>query len=240
MNEQFERTSLIFGEDYINKIEDKCVAVFGVGGVGGYVCEALARTGINHFVLIDNDTVSISNINRQIIATYKTIGMPKVEVMKDRILDINPKAYVETIQKFYSLKTKEEFDFTRFDYIVDAVDTVTAKIDIIVRAKELNIPIISSMGTGNKVDPTKFKIADIGKTTTCPLAKTMRYELRKRNINHVKVLFSDEIPVQLSKKIFNEENNKQIPGSSAFCPSVAGLIIASEVMKDLLNNTKEE
>ena len=221
--ERFSRTETLLGKEAMDKLRDSKIAVFGVGGVGGYVVEALARSGIGHFVLVDSDKVDITNINRQIIALNSTIGMSKVQVMKDRILDINPEADVEVRECFYLPETASEFDFTEYDYVVDAVDTVTAKIDIITRAKKCGVRVISSMGAGNKLDSTAFKVADISKTKICPLAKVIRYELKKRGIKDVKVVYSEEIPVI----------KKQIPASIAFVPSVCGLVMASEVVKDL-------
>ena len=226
-----ERTINLIGEEAVKKIQNAKVAIFGIGGVGSYVVEGLVRAGIQNFILVDNDEVSISNINRQIIATSKTVGMPKVEVAKNRILEINPNAKVEVYQEFFMPDSKDLFDNT-VTYIVDAIDTVTAKIELIVRAKKQNIPIISCMGTGNKLDPTKFEVTDIYKTSVCPLAKVMRGELKKRNIEGLKVLYSKEEPIKLK----NNTNTvgKQVPGSISFVPSVAGLIIAGEVVKDII------
>lgn len=229
MLNQFSRTELLIGKEGIEKLQNATVAVFGIGGVGSYVVEGLARAGIGNFLLVDEDTVDITNINRQIIATHKTIGKPKVEVAKERILDINPNANVEILQEFFMLESPEVFDNT-FDYIVDAVDTVTAKIELAIRAKKLNIPIISSMGTGNKLDPTKFEVTDIFKTSVCPLAKVMRKELKARNINHFKVVYSKEEPIKPKSDL----DGKIVPASISFVPSVAGLIIAGEVIKDIL------
>lgn len=239
MENQFSRTELIIGKENIEKLKRSKVAIFGIGGVGSYVVEALVRAGIGNFVLVDNDTVSISNINRQLIATTKTIGNAKVEVAKERILEINPKANVEIYKEFFMPETQGILDES-IDYIVDAIDTVTAKIELIERAKKLNISIISSMGTGNKLDPTKFEITDIYKTSVCPLAKVMRKELKQRGIKKLKVLYSKEEPIKVN--CTNKENldvtinsrMKQIPGSISFVPSVAGLIIAGEVIKDLI------
>ncbi len=224
---EFSRTAMLIGEDALLKLASKRVAIFGVGGVGGYVVEALARSGVGALDLIDNDTVNITNINRQIIATHDTIGRSKVEVAKERILSINPKAQVDTHNIFYLPENADTFDFSRYDYIVDAVDTVTAKIDIIIKAKEKNIPVISSMGTGNKLDPTQFEIADLYKTSVCPLARVMRRELKKRGVDSLKVLYSKEEPK-------TPEGEERTPSSIAFVPSVAGLIIAGEVIKDLI------
>lgn len=224
MNEQLSRTELLIGKDAINKLQNAKVAVFGVGGVGGYVVEALVRSGVGSFVLVDNDTVSLSNLNRQIIATRDTIGRDKVDVMRDRIHSINPQAEVEVRKCFYLPETAEEFDFSKYSYVVDAVDTVTAKIDIIIRAQAAGVPVISSMGAGNKLDPTKFEVADIYATSGCPLAKVMRRELRKRDVKALKVVYSTEEAIQTGQRT---------PGSMAFVPSVAGLIVASEVVRDL-------
>lgn len=234
MAEQFSRIELLFGEEAVRSLADKTVAVFGIGGVGGYTVEALSRSGVGHLVLIDKDVVSESNINRQIIALHSTVGRPKTEVMKERILDINPNAEVETHEVFYLPDTRDEFNFENYDYVVDAVDTVTAKIDIVVRCKELGIPIISAMGAGNKLDPTKFEVADISKTEMDPLCKVMRRELRNRDIKHLKVVYSREQPV-VPKELRDEGGKRNVPGSAAFVPSVMGLIIAGEVIKDLLS-----
>lgn len=231
MSEKFSRTELLIGKKGSEILKNSKVAIFGIGGVGSYVVEGLARSGIGKFILVDNDTVSVTNINRQIIATTKTVGMNKVEVAKNRILEINPEAEVEIYKEFFMPESKELFD-NSVDYIVDAIDTITAKIELIVRANKLNIPIISCMGTGNKLDPTKFEITDIYKTEVCPLAKVMRKELRNRNIKKLKVLYSREEPIKT--EIFDEESKKQVPGSISFVPSVAGLIISGEVIKDLI------
>lgn len=231
MSEKFSRTELLIGKKGSEILKNSKVAIFGIGGVGSYVVEGLARSGIGKFILVDNDTVSVTNINRQIIATTKTVGMNKVEVAKNRILEINSEAEVEIYKEFFMPESKELFD-NSVDYIVDAIDTITAKIELIVRANKLNIPIISCMGTGNKLDPTKFEITDIYKTEVCPLAKVMRKELRNRNIKKLKVLYSREEPIKT--EIFDEESKKQVPGSISFVPSVAGLIISGEVIKDLI------
>ena len=240
--QQFVRTEALFGKENMEKLARARVAVFGVGGVGGYVVEALARSGIGHIELIDHDTVSESNLNRQIIATYDTVGKYKVDVMKERILSINPSAEVVAHKCFYLPENKAEFDFSQYSYVVDAVDTVTAKIAIIEEAKGMNVPVISSMGTGNKLDPTQFEITDISKTSVCPLAKVMRKELKNRGIKDVKVLYSKEQPITpldiLSETKDEQENplqgrKKAVPGSVSFVPSAAGLIIASCVIKDL-------
>lgn len=234
MKEQFERTGLLIGDGNVDNLADAKVAVFGVGGVGGYVVEALARSGVGRFVLIDKDTVSVTNINRQIIALHSTVGRPKVQVMKERILDINPDAKVETKECFFLPDNADEFDFSEYSYVVDAVDTVTAKLEIIVRAKEAKVPVISSMGAGNKLDPTRFQVTDIYKTSVCPLAKVMRRELKKRGIKKQKVVFSTEEAITPGR-VVSEEGRRATPGSVAFVPSVAGLIIAGEVIKDITN-----
>ena len=231
MQDWLSRTEGLIGRESVEKLNNKKVAIFGIGGVGSYVVEALARVGIGRFILVDSDDVSITNINRQIIATTRTIGEPKVEVAKDRILEINNKAKVEVYKEFFTSNTKGILDDS-ISYIVDAVDTVTAKIELVVRANKLDIPIISSMGTGNKLDPTRFEVSDIYKTSVCPLAKIMRKELKKRNISKLKVVYSKEEPIKTSIS----ENGKIVPASISFVPSVAGLIIASEVIKDLINN----
>ena len=233
MEELFSRSELIFGKEAMDKLNKCHVAIFGVGGVGGYVVEALARTGVGHFTLIDNDTVALSNFNRQIIATKETLGKYKVDVMKERILSINDKAVVEVKKMFVLPENIDEIDFSQFDYIVDAIDTVKAKLAIIAKANELNIPMISSMGAGNKLNPMGFIVTDINKTDTCPLAKKIRYELRQMGIKKLKVVYSKEQPVELKEQLFNE-NKKPIPGSNAFVPSACGLLIASEVINDLI------
>lgn len=232
MEEQFSRTEMLIGKEGIEKLKNAKVAVFGIGGVGSYVVEGLARAGIQNFILVDKDKVSVSNLNRQLIATTKTIGEAKVEVAKKRILDINPSAKVETFEEFFLPETKGIIDET-VDYIVDCVDTVTAKIELALRASKLNIPIISSMGTGNKLDPTRFEVTDIYKTSVCPLAKVMRKELKTRGIKRLKVVYSKEEPIkpEISK---DDVSKKQVPGSISFVPSVAGLIIAGEVVKDII------
>ena len=230
MLKQFERTSLVIGEDNVKKLNESKVVVFGAGGVGSYVIEALARAGVGHLVIVDGDKVDETNINRQIIALHSTIGLPKVEAAKKRVLDINPNIEVQTREEFFLSESEDFFDET-INYVVDAVDTITAKIEIIERAKKHNIPVISSMGTGNKLDPTRFEIADISKTSVCPLAKVMRKELAKRQIKDVKVLFSKEEPI---KSTAFSETGKPTPGSISFVPSCGGLIIAGEVIKDLI------
>lgn len=231
MSDQFSRTELLIGKQGLDKLKNAKIAVFGIGGVGSFVVEGLARAGVGNFILIDNDVVSESNINRQIIATHKTIGKDKVQVEKERILEINPNANIEIYKEFFMPDSKDYFDNT-VSYIADCIDTITAKIELIVRAKKQNIPIISCMGTGNKLDPTKFEITDIYKTTVCPLAKVMRKELKNRQIESLKVLYSKEEPIK--KTIIDEESRKMIPGSISFVPSVAGLIIAGEIVKDII------
>lgn len=226
---QFSRTEMLIGADALEKLKKSRVAVFGVGGVGSFVVEALARSGVGTLDLIDNDTVNITNINRQIIALHSTVGKYKVDCAKERILDINPDAKVNVYKTFYLPENADDFDFTKYDCIVDAIDTVTAKIDIICRAETLKIPVISSMGTGNKLDPTLFEVTDIYKTEGCPLARVMRRELKARGVKKLKVVYSKEKPQKCG-----EENGKPIPASIAFVPSVAGLIIAGEVIKTLM------
>lgn len=233
MLNQFSKTELLIGNEGIKKLQEAKVAIFGIGGVGSFVVEALARAGVGNFILVDKDTIDLTNLNRQIIATTKTIGKPKVEVAKDRILDINPNAKVEIFQEFFMPDSKGILD-EKVDYIIDAVDTVTAKIELVIRAHRLNIPIISCMGTGNKLDPTRFEVVDIYDTIVCPLAKVMRKELKNRGIEKLKVVYSKEEPIHVKQNI-NE--GKQVPGSISFVPSVAGLIVAGEVIKDIINKT---
>lgn len=230
----FSRTEILLGKSAMEKLKNARVAVFGVGGVGGYVVEALARSGVGTLDLIDNDSVSESNVNRQIIALHSTIGRAKVDVAKERAKDINPDICVYAHQVFYLPETADEFDFTKYDYVVDAIDTVSGKLALIERAKEAKVPVISSMGAGNKLDPTAFEVADIQKTSVCPLARVMRRELKKRGIDHVKVVYSKEEP--LPSPLQDEESGKPIPGSIAFVPSVVGLILAGEVIKDLIKD----
>lgn len=249
MLNQFSRTELLLGKEAIKKLNDARVAIFGIGGVGGYTVEALVRSGIGHFDLIDDDTVCLTNLNRQLIATRKTIGKHKVEVMRDRILEINPKAEVVMHQCFFTPDTAGEFDFSQYDYVVDAIDTVSGKIELVLRSQEKNVPIISCMGAGNKLDPTRFEVADIYKTSVCPLAKVMRKELSARGVKNLKVVYSKEPAIKPAEDTKNScENNcicppgtdrkgtakRQIPGSVSFVPSVAGLIIAGEVIKDII------
>ena len=248
MLNQFSRTELLIGKEKIEKLNKAKVALFGIGGVGSYVLEGLARSGIGNFVLVDDDKVCLTNLNRQIIATHSTVGKSKVEVAKARILDINPDANVEIYQEFFMPDSKEILDET-VSYIVDAVDTVTAKIELVMRANKLNIPIISSMGTGNKLDPTRLEVTDIYKTSVCPLAKVMRKELKARGVKKLKVVYSKEDPIKpVETETISCKNNcvcppgtkrkctakNQVPGSISFVPSVAGLIIAGEVIKDLI------
>ena len=248
---QFSRTELLLGKDAMEKLHDSRVAVFGIGGVGGYVCEALARSGVGAFDLIDDDKVCLTNLNRQIIATHKTIGKYKTEVMKERILDINPNADVQIHNCFFLPENADEFPYEDYDYMVDAVDTVTAKIALVMKAQERHIPIISSMGAGNKLDGSQFRVADIYKTKVCPLAKVMRRELKKRGVKKLKVVYSEEQSIRpIEDMAISCRTNcvcppgakhkcterRDIPGSVAFVPSVAGLIIAGEVVKDLVKN----
>lgn len=235
MREEFSRTAFLLGEEAMDRLAKARVAVFGLGGVGGYVVEALARGGIGALDLIDNDTVSVSNINRQILATRATVGSPKVEAAKERLLQINPELKIATYQTFYTPATADQFDFAQYDYIVDAIDTVTGKLELISRAYAVNTPVISCMGTGNKLDASAFEVTDISKTTMCPLARVMRKELSKRGIKHMKVVYSKE--EALSPTGWEEEaaaiGKRQIPGSVSFVPGAAGLILAGEVIKDI-------
>lgn len=240
--DQFERTELIFKKSGMEILFNSRIAVFGIGGVGGYVVEALARSGIGTFDIFDNDKVCLTNINRQIIATHKTVGRYKVDVAKERILDINPKVIVNTYKLFYMPDTADQVDLSVYDYVVDAIDTVTGKIELIVRCKKAGVPIISSMGAGNKINTDQLEVADIYKTSVCPLAKVMRRELKERGIKSLKVVYSKEIPRELdnydelsgkSDSICLKAERRQIPGSTAFVPPAAGLIIAGEVIKDL-------
>lgn len=235
MEEQFSRTGLLLGEEALLRLQGSRVAVFGIGGVGGYTVEALARAGVGTIDVIDSDTVSISNINRQLLATHDTIGMRKVDAAKARIRSINPQAVVHCHPIFYTPETADQLDFTQYDYIVDAIDTVTGKLCIIQRAMEAGVKVISCMGTGNKLDPTALQVADISKTTICPLARIMRKELRKRGITHLKVVYSTEealTPVGAEEEAA-ALGKRTIPGSTAFVPGAAGLILAGEVIQDL-------
>ncbi|MBO4940943.1 MAG: tRNA threonylcarbamoyladenosine dehydratase [Clostridia bacterium] len=234
MSDKFMRTEMLLGAENMKKLKSAHVAVFGLGGVGGHACEALARCGIQNFTLFDNDKVASSNLNRQIIATVDTIGMDKTEAMKNRILSISPSAKVVCHNIFYLPENADNFSFSGIDYVVDAIDTVSAKIELVLRAKKLGIPIISSMGTGNKLNPTELKVADIYKTSVCPLARTMRTELKKRGINQLKVVYSEEKTLKPLSETDTGNQRRQTPGSTSFVPSVAGLIIASEVIKDLI------
>ena len=235
MKEELLRTAMLLGEDAVARLQKARVAVFGIGGVGGYTVEALARAGIGELDVIDSDSVSLSNINRQIFATHSTVGMPKVEAARQRILDINPETVVHTWPVFYTPETADQFDFTQYDYIVDAIDTVTGKLALVERAAQAGTPIICCMGTGNKLDASAFEVADISKTTMCPLARIMRKELGKRGIKHLKVVYSKE--EALTPTGWEEEakalGKRQIPGSVSFVPGVAGLILAGEVIKDI-------
>lgn len=232
MTEQFSRTKLLIGEEGLEKLKNAKVAIFGIGGVGGYTAEALVRSGIGTIDIIDNDTVNITNINRQIYATHSTLGKYKVDVAKERMLDINPNVVVNTHKTFYLPETSNLFDFKNYDYIVDAIDTVTGKIELVMKAQEAGTPIICSMGTGNKLNPAMLEVSDIYKTSVCPLAKVMRQELKKRRVKKLKVVYSKETPIKPEQT--DESSTKRIPGSTAFVPPVAGLIIASEVVKDIL------
>lgn len=234
MTNQFSRTELLVGTDAMERYKNARVAVFGVGGVGGYVVEALARSGIGALDLIDNDTVSLTNLNRQIIATHSSIGRFKVDVARERVLDINPEAAVEVYRCFYLPDTAEQFDFHMYDYVVDAIDTVTGKLELIMQAKRCHTPVISSMGAGNKLDATAFEVADIYETSVCPLAKVMRRELKKRGIERLKVVYSREPPLMPRESEEQTGGRRQIPGSMAHVPSVAGLILAGEVLRDLM------
>ena len=237
MDEQFSRSQLLLGGEAMTKLAGARVAVFGVGGVGGYTVEALARCGVGMLDLIDNDTVSISNLNRQILATHSTVGRLKVDVARERVLDINPACVVRTYSCFYLPDTADQFDFTQYDYIVDAIDTVTGKLLLAERAAEANTPIISAMGTGNKLDPTAFQVADISQTSMCPLARVMRKELKKRGIVHLKVVYSREEPLSPvgGEAEAARLGKRQIPGSVSFVPGAAGLILAGAVIKDLID-----
>ena len=252
---QFSRTELLLGKDAMQKLSESRVAVFGVGGVGGYVCEALVRSGVGAFDLIDDDKVCLTNLNRQIIATRKTVGKYKVDVMKERILDINPDADVRIHKCFFLPENADEFPFGEYDYVVDAVDTVTAKIELVMQAQKMHVPIISSMGAGNKLDGSQFRVADIYKTKVCPLAKVMRHELKKRGVKKLKVVYSEEMPTRpIEDMAISCRTNcscppgaehkcterRDIPGSVAFVPSVAGLIIAGEVVKDLCREVRQK
>lgn len=254
MLNQFSRTQLLIGEAAINKLQKSRVAVFGIGGVGGYVCEALVRSGVGAFDLVDDDKVCLTNLNRQIIATRKTVGKYKADVMKERMLDINPDVDVRIHRCFFFPENADDFPFDEYDYVVDAVDTVTAKIELILRAKAHNVPIISAMGAGNKLDPGRFKIADIYQTSVCPLARVMRRELKKRHVKNLKVVYSDEQPIRPLEDMSIScrtgcicppgaqhkcTERRDIPGSTAFVPAVAGLMIAGEIVKDLSKTVQD-
>ena len=237
MENQFSRTELLLGKEKMEKLAAARVCIFGIGGVGGYVAEALARSGVGHLGLVDNDVVCLSNLNRQIIATHETLGRYKADVMKERILSINPEAEVTVHKCFYLPETRSQFDFTNYDYVVDAIDTVAGKIALVQQAEESGTPVISSMGAGNKLDPAAFRVADIYQTSVCPLAKVMRKELKKRGVKKLKVVYSKELPVavQNGEESLLSSSRRSIPGSIAFVPSVVGLIIAGEVVKDLVS-----
>lgn len=232
--EQFSRTAYVYGDEAVEKLKNARVAVFGVGGVGGYLCEALARAGVGHIDIFDRDTVSLSNVNRQIIALHSTVGLFKVDVMKQRIFDINPDCEVNAHNVFYLPENAENYDLSGYDYIADAVDTVAAKLEIVERAYKLSVPVISAMGAGNKTDPTKFEVSDISKTEVCPLARVMRRELKARGIRHLKVVYSKEEP-RVTHKQKDEVSGKSIPGSLSFVPSVMGLIMAGEIINDIVS-----
>ena len=237
--EQFSRTEILLGKEALDRLSHARVAVFGIGGVGGYVCEALVRSGVGAFDLIDNDTVSLSNLNRQIIATRRTVGQYKTDVMQERMLDINPEVDVRLHRCFFLPEHAQDFPFAEYDYIVDAVDTVTAKIELVMQAQTNRVPIISSMGAGNKLDGSRFQVADLYQTKVCPLAKVMRRELKKRGVQKLKVVYSQEEPLWACTdgSIGGETMRRSVPGSVAFVPSVAGLLIAGEVVKDLCGMT---
>ena len=234
MEDKFSRTEMLIGNDGMEKLSNAKVAVFGLGGVGSFVCEGLARSGLGNFVLVDHDKVDESNINRQLIATEKTIGRNKVDLMKERILDINPDANVETYREFYAADSKEDIITKDLSYAVDCVDTIMAKIAIICKCDEIDVPVISAMGAGNKLDPTMFEVADIFETSVCPLARIMKKDLKKRNIEKLKVVYSKEHPINTNDCAINKDRKFKIKGSVSFVPSVAGLIIAGEVVKDIV------
>lgn len=233
MNEIFSRTESLIGTDNLKKLNNSRIAIFGIGGVGGYVLEGLVRCGVGNIDIFDDDTISLTNINRQIIATNETLGQLKTEVAKNRALSINKDANVTTYNIFYSPNNADEFDFSKYDYIIDAIDTVTSKIEIIIRAASQKTPVISCMGTGNKLNPAMLEVSDIYKTSVCPLAKVMRHELKKRGIKKLKVVYSKEEPIKLS---LDNENGRHIPASAPFVPAAAGMIIAAEVIKDLIKD----
>ena len=242
VKEEFSRTAMLLGTTAIEHLKNARVAVFGIGGVGSYVCEALARAGVGAIDLFDSDTVSLSNINRQLVALHSTVGLPKVEVMKNRILDINPDCKVNAYNVFYLPENADQYPLEQYDYVADAIDTVSAKIELAVRAKAANVPLISSMGTGNKLDPTRFTVTDLAKTEGCPLARVMRRELKARGITHLKVVYSTEpaVPRPVDAPIAEEPTatRRSVPASLSFVPSVAGLILAGEIIKDLGHTPK--
>ncbi len=232
MAEEFARTELLLGADGMEKLKNARVAVFGIGGVGGHAFEALVRSGVGTIDIFDNDTVALTNLNRQIIATRETLGKSKVDAAKERALSINPNVTINAHNCFFMPETADEFDFTNYDYVIDAIDTVKGKIEIIMRADKANVPVISCMGAGNKLDPTKFEVTDIYKTSVCPLARTMRYELRRRGIKRLKVVYSKEEPIKPAES-GEQTVRRSVPGSTAFVPAVAGLIAAGEAVKDI-------
>ena len=232
MAEEFARTELLLGADGMEKLKNARVAVFGIGGVGGHAFEALVRSGVGTIDIFDNDTVALTNLNRQIIATRETLGKSKVDAAKERALSINPNVTVNAHNCFFMPETADEFDFTNYDYVIDAIDTVKGKLEIIMRANDANVPVISCMGAGNKLDPTKFEVTDIYKTSVCPLARTMRYELRRRGIKKLKVVYSKEEPIKPAESS-EQTVRRSVPGSTAFVPAVAGLIAAGEAVKDI-------
>ncbi len=251
MLNEFSRTELLLGSAGMKRLKDSRIAVFGIGGVGTFAVEALARSGVGALDLFDDDKVCLTNINRQLIASRKTVGQKKVEVMRNRVMEINPRAKVEIYETFYGAENADEFDLSVYDYIIDAIDTVSSKLILIEQARKKQVPVISCMGAGNKLDPTKLEVADISKTSMCPLAKVMRTELRRRGIHHLKVVYSKEPPIKPMEDETNSCKNhcicppdtarkcterRQVPGSVAFVPSVAGLIIAGEVIKDLVSS----
>ena len=242
MGNKFDRTKRLLGADAMTKLNNSHVAVFGIGGVGGHAADALVRSGIGEITIVDSDEVAESNINRQLIATTKTVGLKKVDVMEERLLEINPEVKVYKHCCFFLPGTKDQFDFSKYDYVIDAVDTVTAKLALVETCQEAGVPIISSMGAGNKLDPTAFEVADIYKTSVCPLAKVMRRELKARGVKHLKVVYSKEIPLEPIEDVafVSDERRarRSTPGSIAFVPSVAGLILAGEVVKDIANEKK--
>lgn len=238
MTDQFSRTRILVGADAVDKIKKAWVAIFGIGGVGSFAAEALARCGIGRFLLVDKDRVDITNINRQLIATHKTVGCLKTDIMRERILDINPEAEVETRPVFFTDENAGDFDLSGYSYVVDAIDTVSSKLILIERAKAAGVPVISSMGAGNKLDPKRFEVSDIYKTAVCPLARVMRHELRRRGIKELKVVYSKEPPLKPEETADMPEGKRQVPGSIAFVPSAAGLILAGEVIRDIAGLTE--